>query len=65
MNSVVLDTYDNAELLYTYQIVEDRDAYKVWKSTGLLSGKYLNKGQAFDSIIDAMEALVEHVKQGE
>jgi hypothetical protein len=64
-NAVVLDTYENAELMYTYQVVEDDDVYKVWKSTGPLRGGYIINKDGFESIIDAMEALVNYVKAGE
>jgi hypothetical protein len=51
--------------MYTYQIVGDEGAYKVWKSTGPITGGFINKGESFDTAIDAMQALVEYIKKGE
>ena len=65
MNEVIMQTYDNEEFLYTYQILEDGDAYKVWKSTGPINGGFINKGERYDTALDAMQALVEYIKQGE
>lgn len=65
MNEVILQTYDNEEFLYTYQILEDEGAYKVWKSTGPINGGFINKGESYDTALDAMQALVEYIKKGE
>ena len=65
MNEVILQTYDTDEFIYTYQIVEDDGAYRVWKSSGPITGGYINKGESFDTAIDAMQALVEYIKKGE
>ncbi len=65
MNEVILQTYDTDEFIYTYQIVEDDGAYRVWKSSGPLRGGYINKGERFEYVIDAMQALVEYIKKGE
>ena len=65
MSEVIMQTYNNSEFLYTYQIIEEDDGFKVWKSTGPITGGFINKGQAYDTAVDAMQALVEFVKQGE
>lgn len=63
--SVALKLYDNDEFAYEYEIVEDDNAYKVWKSTGPLSGRFINCGEKYDQLIDAMQALVDFIKGGE
>jgi len=64
MSTVVLDTYDNSDIMYTYQIIEEDGVYRVWKA-GFAWGKYIINKDGFESAIDAMEALVNYVKAGE
>lgn len=64
MSTVVLDTYDNSDIMYTYQIIEEDGVYRVWKA-GHLWGEYIINKDGFESAIDAMEALVNYVKAGE
>ena len=39
MSEVIMQTYNNSEFLYTYQIIEEDDGFKVWKSTGPITGE--------------------------
>lgn len=64
MSVVVIDV-DNQycdELNFSYQVVkEDNEKYRIWVSSGLLSGWYLGEGvdgaHEFETLSEAWEAL--------
>lgn len=73
MNNVIvnLESYD---LFNSYQIVDDLDEYgsiiySIWISTGPITGYYLKDSDKnechFNTIVDAMKALVELVEEYE
>lgn len=63
MSDVVLDTFPCMELTYTYQVTDEGDHYRVWQSTGPISGRYV--GGKFDDFVSALDYLTDYIKQGE
>jgi len=73
MNNVIVN-FESCELNNSYQIVDDMDEYgsliySIWISTGPITGYYLkdlnNEECHFNTIVEAMKALVELVEEYE
>ena len=63
MSQVALEIYSNQDTMYTYQILEESTAYRVWVSTGPLDGEFI--GGEFEEFPDALEWLSDFIKDGE
>jgi hypothetical protein len=64
---------ESAGTMYSYQILAGTqpsgdEGYRIWKSTGPLSGGFLKaseQGEWFDVFDQALSALALHIKNGE
>lgn len=54
---------DYAETTYGYQITLDDGTYSIWKSTGPISGEYVDRN--IDGFVEAMQALLKYIEDGE
>ena len=73
MSSVIVNL-ESSDLFNSYQILDDVDedgmtVYKIWISTCPISGYFLkdldNKRCYFNTIVEAMKALVELIEEDE
>lgn len=65
--SVVVKVWPNDEIMYSYEIVEatdeeEGDGYRVWCSTGVLSGKYISDVMTLE---ECLIFMAEFIKEGE
>jgi len=74
MNNVILNLESDDHLNNSYQITDaldddENDVFVIWVSTGMISGHYLQelggKKCYFNTILDAMKALVQLIEEDE
>jgi hypothetical protein len=68
MSTLLVNVEENDELIYGYQLIQEHNGFKVWVSTGILSGYFATDAYdnaTFDTFKEAFEFLANLINNEE